>query len=75
MNANAGVFGLNLAHLVDERELVTRGLAELVARAADGTVAPTIAATYPLSAAGAAAAHTCLHDRRNVGKLLLVRGA
>ncbi|MCC7139305.1 MAG: zinc-binding dehydrogenase [Planctomycetes bacterium] len=75
MNANAGVFGLNLAHLFDERELVTRGLAELVARAADGTVAPTIAATYPLSAAGAAAAHTCLHDRLNVGKLLLVRGA
>lgn len=74
MNANAGVFGLNLAHLFEERELLSRGLAELVARAERGEVAPTIAASFPLTAAGASAAHTCLHERRNVGKVLLVRG-
>jgi hypothetical protein len=34
-----------------------------------------IAKTVPLTAAGAAGAHTYLHDRQNVGKVVLVRGA
>jgi len=75
MNANAGVYGLNLAHLFDERELLSWGLRELVSRASRGDVSPTIARTFPLTAAGAAAAHAMLHDRQNVGKVLLVRGA
>ena len=74
MNGNHGLYGLNLAHLFEERELLTWGLHELVARAARGEVSPTIAKTFPLTAAGAAAAHTMLHDRQNVGKVLLVRG-
>ena len=73
MTRNAGVFGLNLAHLWEERELLAEGLATLVARAAAGTVTPTISATYPLTAAGAARAHHDLHDRKNVGKVVLVR--
>jgi NADPH:quinone reductase-like Zn-dependent oxidoreductase len=73
MNRNAGVFGLNLAHLFEERDLVRDGLAELVRRAAAKEIAPTIAATFPLTAAGAAEAHGYLHDRKNVGKVLLVR--
>ena len=75
MNANAGIYGLNLAHLFEERELLSWGLAELVARASRGEVTPTIAKTFPLTAAGAAAAHSMLHDRENVGKVLLVRGS
>lgn len=74
MTRNAGVHGLNLARLWEERELLTEGLRTLVARAEAGTVTPTIAATFPLTAAGAAAAHHYLHDRRNVGKVVLVRG-
>lgn len=74
MTRNAGVFGLNLAHLWEERDLLARGLATLVERAAAGTVTPTISATYPLTAAGAARAHHDLHDRKNVGKVVLVRG-
>jgi NADPH:quinone reductase-like Zn-dependent oxidoreductase len=73
MNGNHGIYGLNLAHLFEERELLSSGLRELVARAARGEVTPTIAKTFPLSAAGAAAAHTMLHDRGNIGKVLLVR--
>lgn len=75
MNRNAGVFGLNLARLWGERDLLATGLATLVARAAAGTVSPTIHKTFPLSAAGACAAHHELHDRKNVGKVVLVRGA
>jgi NADPH:quinone reductase-like Zn-dependent oxidoreductase len=75
MNRNAGVFGLNLAHLFEERELLKRGLAELVAWTASGKVSPTIAARFPFTAAGAADAHTYLHDRKNIGKVVLSRQA
>jgi NADPH:quinone reductase-like Zn-dependent oxidoreductase len=73
MNQNAGVFGLNLAHLFDERDLQRQGLSELVRRAASGEIRPTIAKTFPLTARGAADAHGYLHDRLNVGKVVLVR--
>ena len=73
MNKNVGVFGLNLAHLFDEKDLQRQGLSELVRRFAAGAISPTIAATFPLTAKGAADAHAYLHDRRNVGKVVLVR--
>jgi NADPH:quinone reductase-like Zn-dependent oxidoreductase len=73
MNKNVGIFGLNLAHLFDERDLQRQGLAELVRRAGAGEISPTIAKTFPLTAAGAAEAHAYLHDRKNVGKVVLVR--
>jgi NADPH:quinone reductase-like Zn-dependent oxidoreductase len=75
MNQNAGVFGLNLAHLWEERDLLRDGLAQLVGRAERGEISPVIAKTFPLTAAGAAGAHTYLHDRQNVGKVVLARGA
>jgi NADPH:quinone reductase-like Zn-dependent oxidoreductase len=73
MNRNAGVHGLNLAHLFSEKDLLRQGLAEVVGRAGRGEISPTIAKTFPLTAAGAAEAHTYLHDRKNVGKVVLVR--
>jgi len=73
MNQNGGVHGLNLARLFDERELLQDGLHELVGRASRGEITPTIAQTFPLTAKGAADAHTYLHDRRNIGKVVLVR--
>lgn len=73
MNRNAGLHGLNLARLFDERDLLREGLHELVGRAARGEISPTVATTFPLTAAGAAASHAYLHDRKNVGKVVLVR--
>jgi NADPH:quinone reductase-like Zn-dependent oxidoreductase len=72
MNRNVGLHGLNLAHLFEERDLVRQGLAELVRKAAAREIAPVIATTFPLTAKGAADAHGYLHDRKNVGKVLLV---
>jgi len=40
---------------------------------AEGEIHPTVDRTFPFSAAGAAAAHTYLHERRNFGKVVLVR--
>ena len=39
----------------------------------EGGIEPTIDTTFPLTADGAAAAHTYLHERRNFGKVVLVR--
>lgn len=72
MNQNKGVFGLNLAHLFEEKELQRSALAELAARLGDGRIRPTVDATFPLTAAGAAQAHTHLHERRNFGKVVLL---
>jgi NADPH:quinone reductase-like Zn-dependent oxidoreductase len=74
MNKNAGVIGLNLAHLFDERELIRLGMAQLTQGLADGRIRPTLDRTFPLSATGAAQAHTYLHERKNFGKVVLARG-
>jgi len=73
MNENKGIHGLNLAHLFDEKDLQRRGLRELRDRLDRGEIRPTIDSTFPLTAAGAAAAHERLHARANVGKIVLVR--
>jgi len=73
MNKNNGLFGLNLAHLFEERDLQREGLAQLAAGLSDGSIRPTLDRTFPLTAAGAAGAHTFLHERKNFGKVVLVR--
>jgi NADPH:quinone reductase-like Zn-dependent oxidoreductase len=72
MNENKGIHGMNLAHLFQERDLQREGLARLAERLADGAIRPHVDRTFPLTAAGAAAAHTHLHERRNFGKVVLV---
>ncbi|MFV1958699.1 MAG: zinc-binding dehydrogenase, partial [Planctomycetota bacterium] len=73
MNDNHGVLGLNLAHLFDRKELQRKGLRELCDRLEAGRIHPTIDATFPLTAQGAAQAHEHLHARRNFGKVVLTR--
>ena len=73
MNANKGVFGLNLAHLFDQKAKIREGMEGLRERLESGAIAPTIDRTFPLTAQGAAAAHEHLHERRNFGKVVLVR--
>ena len=75
MNENKGVFGLNLAHLFNEKDLQRQGLTELRDRLTRSEIRPTIDARFPLTAAGAAAAHAHLHARKNFGKVVLVRDA
>ena len=75
MNQNAGVLGLNLAHLFGERDLQREAMQRLGGMLAEGTIHPHLDRTFPLDAAGAAGAHTWLHERRNFGKVVLVAGA
>ena len=69
MNQNRGVFGLNLGRLWTEAAKLERIMALLIGELNTGHLHPIIARTFPLT--DAAAAHQFLHDRRNIGKVVL----
>jgi NADPH:quinone reductase-like Zn-dependent oxidoreductase len=69
MNHNRGVFGLNVGHLWDEGDRLG-GLMNLILDAVTaGRLAPVVARSFPLKEA--AAAHRFMHERRNIGKVVL----
>jgi NADPH:quinone reductase-like Zn-dependent oxidoreductase len=70
MNANKGVFGVNLGHLWGETELLQTALTDLSTMWARGEIGPFIDSTYPFAEAGAA--HRQLAEGRNFGKVVLV---
>ena len=70
MNANKGVFGINVGHLWDHVELMQATLTELSAMWARGEIAPVIDRTFPFVEAGAA--HQQLARGLNFGKVVLV---
>jgi NADPH:quinone reductase-like Zn-dependent oxidoreductase len=72
MNHNRSVAGVNMAHLWNEDALVRPQLAALLQHAAAGKIRPRIDRAFPFSQAGAA--HRYLHERRNIGKVVLVPG-
>lgn len=70
MNANLGLFGVNLGHLWGEAALLGRWLADILRWQAEGRINPVVDRTFPF--AEAAAAHAHIEARRNIGKVLLV---
>jgi NADPH:quinone reductase-like Zn-dependent oxidoreductase len=70
MNANKGVFGVNVGHLWDESERVAGWLETLLGYWREGTIRPVVAERFPL--ARAADAHRFVQERRNFGKVLLI---
>ena len=73
MNANRGVYGLNMLHVAPDDPRIRRGLDAVLAGVREGWVRPKIAATFPLERA--ADAHRFLHERRNIGKVVLTTGS
>jgi NADPH:quinone reductase-like Zn-dependent oxidoreductase len=69
MNDNRGVFGVNMGHLWDESKILLGQLNQLLALYEQGAVKPVIDSTFSFEEA--AAAHQRIHDRKNVGKVLL----
>lgn len=69
MNTNRGVFGLNLGRLWTEGAKLQSIASLLIAELESGRLQPIIARTFPL--AEAAAAHRFLHERGNIGKVIL----
>ncbi len=70
IDANKGVFGVNLGHLWGEVERIRGWADELLELWNQGVVRPQIARTFHFE--DAAAAHHYIQDRRNLGKVLLV---
>ncbi len=70
MNANKGVFGVNLGHLWGEVDRLHGWGLELMELYEKGVIKPVIARSFTFDEA--AAAHHFIHDRKNIGKVLLV---
>lgn len=70
MNANKGVFGVNLGHMWSEIERMRSWGDAMLELAAQGVLKPKVARTFRFDEA--AQAHHFIQDRRNVGKVLLV---
>ena len=70
LNANKGVFGVNLGHLWGEVDRIRNWGEQLLDLWTRGVVRPQIAATFGFDEAPDA--HHYIQDRRNVGKVLLV---
>ncbi len=68
MNDNRGVMGVNLGRMWDAAA-VADWLRELVGLLGAGEISPQVDRTFPLERA--ADAHRHLHERRNIGKVLL----
>jgi NADPH:quinone reductase-like Zn-dependent oxidoreductase len=69
MNENKGVFGLNMLGWWDREGDLSRVIDPLASDLADGSLVPVVAESFPFDRAGDA--HTFIHERRNVGKVVL----
>jgi NADPH:quinone reductase-like Zn-dependent oxidoreductase len=70
MNANKGVFGVNLGHMWDDGDRTAGWMDQLMRLWERGAIKPRIARTF--SFAEAPAAHHFIQDRSNLGKVLLI---
>jgi NADPH:quinone reductase-like Zn-dependent oxidoreductase len=69
MNANKGVFGVNLGHLWGEFDRMRGWMDELMGLWENGVIKPRIARVFSFDEAPAA--HHFIQDRKNIGKVLL----
>lgn len=70
MNENKGVFGLNMLAWWDREGSLARVIDPLAADLNSGNLTPVVAESFTFDQAPAA--HRFLHERRNVGKVVLV---
>jgi len=70
MNHNRAVVGVNLGHLTTAREMMDPQITALMQYARSGQIRPRVDRSFPFSEA--AAAHHYIHERRNIGKVVLV---
>ncbi len=69
MNENVGTMGVNMGHMWEERERLAGWLHQLLELWSQGILRPVVHATVPFD--NAKEAHRILHDRENIGKVIL----
>lgn len=70
LNANKGVMGVNMGRMWNEAERLSGWLRSLISLWEDGVLRVQVHAAVPFS--NAPEAHRILHDRENLGKVVLV---
>lgn len=70
INQNIGVMGVNMARLWDEGDRVSEWLSTLMELWASGTLRPVVHCEVPFQEVQEA--HRILHDRENIGKVVLM---
>lgn len=73
MSQNRAVMGVNLGNLWDAAHIIRPQVETLLGYAADGSIRPRVDRAFPFDQA--AQAHRYIHERRNVGKVLLIPDA
>ena len=68
---NIGVFGVQLLHLGSKERILRPALEEIYQAVIAGELKPVVDRVFPLTRDGAVEAHTYLHARRNLGKVVL----
>ena len=72
---NVGVFGIHLLHLQNRDEAILRpALDTIFTRIVAGELKPVVDRTFALDRRGAVEAHHYIHARKNLGKVVLVKG-
>jgi NADPH2:quinone reductase len=69
MSDNIAVIGVHLGHLESRSAILAKELDELFRLYSVGKIKPLIGKTFPLEEA--AAAHRYIHNRQNIGKVVL----
>jgi NADPH:quinone reductase-like Zn-dependent oxidoreductase len=70
MNANKGIFGVNIGHMWSYEEKLLGWLQEIMKGVEEGWLRPHVDSVFPLEKA--AEAHSYIEARRNIGKVVLV---
>jgi NADPH2:quinone reductase len=70
---NIGISGIHLLHLRGREEVLGPALERIFGRIERSDLRPVVSRTFPLDRTGAVAAHRYLHERQNLGKVVLVR--
>lgn len=70
MNANKGIFGVNIGHMWEKEEKMRPWLQEIIKGIDEGWVKPCVDSVFPFEKV--AEAHSYIEGRRNTGKVVLV---
>jgi NADPH:quinone reductase-like Zn-dependent oxidoreductase len=66
-----GVLGVHLLHLQTKEHLLRSALTQIFDGVENGELKPVVDRTFPLTRDGAVDAHRYLHERKNIGKVVL----
>jgi len=69
MSQNLAVIGVSLGAMPSRGALLRREMDDIFKMYGEGKIKPVIAKTFPLEQASAA--HQFIHDRKNIGKVIL----